>query len=261
MGQLTARQTARRAALEARVRDHHPLGAGLTVDTTHVVLSGAESRQSLYVAPTRGRSENHIYLADAAVELDSLAGVDSLNPTTAEDILAGILRRDSAQISATSTRRILDAPAAQLRDAVLRYQDALGRAADHVLGQAQLAALDQVAEQLLTGLTTNPPTPPCAVVSRCGRSTARTRRAYFAGPPNCMNSSRPTIPPPCSTGASATARPSLARSPPYPNGCATTATGAATSPIARVGCVISSRRCMRPPPIQQRGSDSRGPRR
>lgn len=156
MGQLTARQTARRAALEARLRDHHPLGAGLTVDTTHVVLSGAESRQSLYVALTRGRSENHIYLADAAVEPDSLPGVDSLNPTTAEDILAGILRRDGAQTSATSARRILDAPATQLRDAVLRYQDALGRAADHVLGQAQLAALDQVAEQLLTGLTTQP---------------------------------------------------------------------------------------------------------
>jgi hypothetical protein len=156
MGQLTARQTARRAALEARVRDHHPLGAGLTVDTTHVVLSDAESRQSLYVALSRGRSENHIYLADAAVEPDSLAGVDSLKPTTAEDILAGILRRDSAQTSATSTRRILDAPAAQLRDAVVRYQDALARAADHVLGQAQLAALDQVAEQLITGLTTNP---------------------------------------------------------------------------------------------------------
>jgi hypothetical protein len=102
MGQLTARQTARRAALEARVRDHHPLGAGLTVDTTHVVLSGAESRQSLYVALTRGRSENHIYLADAAVEPDSLPGVDSLNPTTAEDILAAILRRDGAQTSATS---------------------------------------------------------------------------------------------------------------------------------------------------------------
>ena len=115
MGQLTARQTARRAALEARVRDHHPLGAGLTVDTTHVVLSGAESRQSLYVALTRGRSENHIYLADAAVEPDSLPGVDSLNPTTAEDILASILRRDGAQTSATSTRRILDAPATQLR--------------------------------------------------------------------------------------------------------------------------------------------------
>jgi hypothetical protein len=119
MGQLTARQTARRAALEARVRDHHPLGAGLTVDTTHVVLSGAESRQSLNVALTRGRSENHIYLADAAVEPDSLPGVDSLNPTTAEDILAGIFRRDGAQTSATS-RRILDASATQLRDAVLR---------------------------------------------------------------------------------------------------------------------------------------------
>jgi hypothetical protein len=37
--------------------------------------------------------------------------------------------------------------------------------------------------------------------------------------------------------------------------------GAATSPIARVWCVISPRRCMRPPPIQRRGHDSRGPRR
>ena len=204
MGQLTARQTARRAALEARVRDHHPLGAGLTVDTTHVVPSGAESRQSLYVALTRGRSENHIYLADAAIEPDSLAGVDSLNPTTAEDILAGVLRRDGAQTSATSTRRILDAPATQLRDAVLRYQDALGRAAARRPRPSRRAAPHRAQHQ--------PAYPPCAVVSRCGRSTARTRRAYFAGPPNCMNSSRPTIPPPCSTGASATARPSLARS-------------------------------------------------
>jgi hypothetical protein len=102
--------------------------------------------------------------------------------------------------------------------------------------------------------------PPCAVVSRCGRSTARTRRAYFAGPPNCMNSSRPTIPPPCSTGASATAPPSAARSPPYPNGYATTA-GRLPHRSHTSGAVIWSRRCMRPPPIQQRGSDSRGPRR
>jgi hypothetical protein len=159
-----------------------------------------------------------------------------VNPTTAEDILAGILRRDGAQTSA-SRPVALDASATQLRDAVLRYEDALGRAADHVLGQAQLAALDQVAEQLLTGLTAQPAYPTLAVVSRCGSSTGRTRRAYFAGPPNCMNSSRATILPPCSTGASATPRPSLARcpgSPPYPNGWATTATGAATSPIARV---------------------------
>jgi hypothetical protein len=37
--------------------------------------------------------------------------------------------------------------------------------------------------------------------------------------------------------------------------------GAATSPISRVGYVISPMRCMRPPPIQRRGRDSRGPRR
>ena len=159
-----------------------------------------------------------------------------MNPDTAENILSGVLRRDGAQTSASrpvAPGRVGDPTG----DAVLRYEDALGRAADHVLGQAQLAALDQVAEQLLTGLTAQPAYLHCAVVSRCGRSTGRTRRAYFAGPPNCMNSSRATILPPCSTGASATPRPSLARcpgSPPFPNGCATTATGAATSPIARV---------------------------
>ena len=187
------------------------------------------------------------------LQLSQTASPACLGPTTAEDILAGILRRDGAQTSATSTRRILDAPATQLRDAVLHYQEALGRAADHVLGQAQLAALDQVAEQLLTGLTTNPPTPPCAVVSRCGRSTARTRRVLrrsaelhelvTADDPAAVLDWRishsPTQPGPL---------------PPYPNGCATTATGAATSPIARVGCVISSRRSMLPPPIQQRGA-------
>ena len=49
MGQLTARNGAK-GGPGGSGRDHHPLGAGLTVDMTHVVRSGAESRQSLYVA-------------------------------------------------------------------------------------------------------------------------------------------------------------------------------------------------------------------
>ena len=35
---------------------------GATVDTTHTVVNGAESRQGLYVALSRGRHENHLYL-------------------------------------------------------------------------------------------------------------------------------------------------------------------------------------------------------
>jgi len=37
---------------------------GATVDTTHTVVTGAESRQGLYVALTRGRHENQLYLSD-----------------------------------------------------------------------------------------------------------------------------------------------------------------------------------------------------
>jgi hypothetical protein len=195
-----------------------------------VVLSGAESRQSLYVALTRRRSENHIYLADAAVEPDSLPGVDSLNPAP-EDILAGILRRDGAQTSATSTRRILDASATQLRDAVLRYQDALGRAADHVLGQAQLAALDQVAEQLLTGLTTQTAFPTLRSrlalraldrqnPTRVLRRSAELHELVTADDPAAVLDWR--------ISHSSTSLARCPGSPPYPNSCASTATGAAT---------------------------------
>ncbi len=34
---------------------------GMTVDTSHTVLDGSESRQLLYVALSRGRSANHLY--------------------------------------------------------------------------------------------------------------------------------------------------------------------------------------------------------
>ncbi len=35
---------------------------GQTVDTSHAVLTGTESRQLLYVALTGGLRENHLYL-------------------------------------------------------------------------------------------------------------------------------------------------------------------------------------------------------
>ena len=35
---------------------------GVTVDTTHTVLTGTESRQQLYVAMSRGRESNEAYV-------------------------------------------------------------------------------------------------------------------------------------------------------------------------------------------------------
>src|SRR5690606_32061308 len=45
---------------------------GATVDTTHTVTTGAETRQALYVALSRGRQSNHLYLGVSAVSLDAV---------------------------------------------------------------------------------------------------------------------------------------------------------------------------------------------
>ncbi len=126
---------------------------GTTVDTTHTVLAGSETRQTLYVALTRGRHQNHLYLADATdPELQHFAP-NSTAPSP-DEVLASILSRDGAQESATTVHRRLHDPTTQLPPAVLRYQDALGHAAEQVLGAPGLSSLDLHAEQLIPGLTT-----------------------------------------------------------------------------------------------------------
>jgi hypothetical protein len=63
------------------VRHHVQLGyantihgaQGATVDTTHTVVIGTESRQGLYVALSRGRHENHLYLSVAEAVADAVA--------------------------------------------------------------------------------------------------------------------------------------------------------------------------------------------
>ncbi len=127
---------------------------GITTDTCHTVASGAEGRQLLYVAMTRARQANHVYLVTASDgDEHNVIKPDSLFPPTATDILAGILDRDQAQRSATSLTAELAAPTPLLREAASRYHDALGYAAEQVLGPDKLAALDAAAEQVRKGLT------------------------------------------------------------------------------------------------------------
>lgn len=125
---------------------------GTTADTTHTVLSGSETRQTLYVALSRGRCQNHLYLADATdPEPQNLPHVDAA-PASAE-VLTSIRNRDGAQESATTTQRRLHDPALMLHESVLRYQDALGVAAEQAIGATALTALDRQAEDLWPGLT------------------------------------------------------------------------------------------------------------
>lgn len=115
----------------AYVAEHVQLGyaatvhsaQGMTVDTSHTVLNGSESRQLLYVALSRGRVENHLYLATDA-RIDD-AGLPHQEPAAPLDVLRAILARDGAQESATTARRDTSDPAARLHQAVLRYCDGI----------------------------------------------------------------------------------------------------------------------------------------
>ena len=96
--EVTHLRTGRTVTLPARyVRGNVTLGyattvhgaQGITADTCHTVGNGQESRQLLYVAMTRGRHANHLYLTTAGDgDPHSIITRDALLPPTAGDILA-----------------------------------------------------------------------------------------------------------------------------------------------------------------------------
>ena len=150
------------------VADHVQLGyastvhaaQGLTTDTTHAVLTGTEARQLLYVALSRGRRSNHLYLATGHDgDPHSVIRPDTLSPPTALDVLTEILERDGAQHSATTTRHNASSPATQLHDAVTRYLDALHYAAEQTLTPHTLTTYDTQIEAIWPGLTHEPAYP------------------------------------------------------------------------------------------------------
>ncbi|KRA37908.1 MULTISPECIES: MobF family relaxase [unclassified Nocardioides] len=133
---------------------------GMTADTAHLVATGDETRQTLYVGISRGRQANHIYLATG---LDggphSLIDPRALRPPTAIDVLTEVLERDGSDRSASTTQREAASARTQLHDAVMRYNDALGFAAEQVLDVEVLNRAEQDIEVLWPGLTSEPAYP------------------------------------------------------------------------------------------------------
>lgn len=138
-GALSVRHATSRlhATLPANyVREHVELGyastvhtaQGITTDVVHGIVTGAEDRQMLYTMLTRGRVENHAHIAlntDTSHARPSPALDRAL---TATEVLEGILARDGAAVSATSTQTRAASPAALLQDAYARYGDAIALA-------------------------------------------------------------------------------------------------------------------------------------
>ena len=69
---------------------------GITVDTAHVLVTEATTRENLYVGLTRGRQHNHAWIAvDQPDDQRHTA-----TPGTARDVLLGVMRNDGAEPSA-----------------------------------------------------------------------------------------------------------------------------------------------------------------
>ncbi|HEY3410025.1 MAG TPA: MobF family relaxase [Propionicimonas sp.] len=133
---------------------------GATVDTMHGVLTGAESRQQLYTMMTRGRHANHAYVQVVGDgSLDSLVRLESVAPPTPTEVLESVLSRDEASVSATSLRRQEADPAALLQPAVDRYIDALGVAAEDVVGASRVAESELAADKQVPELRDCPAWP------------------------------------------------------------------------------------------------------
>lgn len=159
-GGLRARHngTGRHITLPAAyVREHVTLGYANTIDgaqgltaghSCHVVGAEHLSRQQLYVAMSRARVENHLYLSTAEADPHRVLAPKATHPDTAVDVLTKILARDGSQISATTADRQAADPAMRLGAAAAMYADALASLAEHHLGADQLDALAGLADQM-----------------------------------------------------------------------------------------------------------------
>jgi DNA primase catalytic core len=133
---------------------------GITTGTCHVVLTGDEDRNLLYVALSRGKFANHLYLNVASDgDPHNLIRPDALIPPTALDRIADILRRDCSPVSATTALREQTNPHQLLGDMAARYHDAVTAGAEQLIGPVGMDKIDAHAEALLTGLTEAPAWP------------------------------------------------------------------------------------------------------
>ena len=92
---------------------------GLTVDTSHVIVSESTPRESFYVGMTRGRVTNHAYAVVQHPDEDD----PSWSPTlSGREILEQVLARRGGDVSATTTRASLAASAASIAQLAAEYE-------------------------------------------------------------------------------------------------------------------------------------------
>jgi hypothetical protein len=101
---------------------------GQTVDTAHVLVDPTTTREALYVAATRARQANHIYV-DIGYDPEPATGHPQVTATrTAREVLVDILANRGSAVSAHQTLRRLQDDSSSFATLEAEYQT-LARAA------------------------------------------------------------------------------------------------------------------------------------
>lgn len=111
VSRLDPRRTGRTVLPAEYVSEHLDLGyavtahraQGITVDTSHVVVTPSTSRENLYVSMTRGRESNMAYVA--LDQPDDNHSTPEPDEVTARTVLYGVLRHSGASLSAHQTMK------------------------------------------------------------------------------------------------------------------------------------------------------------
>jgi len=120
---------------------------GRTVDTAHSIISPTTTREVLYVAATRGRESNRIYV-DTSYDPDPQTSHDGVTePQSVRDVLAGVLANEGADISAHETMRRAQHQAEDFTALAGEYQT-LARVAQAERWDALLECSGLAADQL-----------------------------------------------------------------------------------------------------------------
>jgi hypothetical protein len=115
---------------------------GRTVDTSHVLVGPTTTREVLYVAATRGRQANHLYV-DVAYDPDPATGHHQTQPAqNAHQVLARVLANEGADVSVHETIRRVQHAAESWTTLHAEYQTLVATAQadrwDELIGRAGL---------------------------------------------------------------------------------------------------------------------------
>jgi conjugative relaxase-like TrwC/TraI family protein len=122
---------------------------GMTVDTAHVLVDEATTRETLYVAATRGRDGARLYVATNAI-----MGIDAERPPapelTARQLLEETLAREGGERSATEVAREAHRQAAELTRARTTFRSLGVNPVEQQTRAVRQALAARLAEQVIT---------------------------------------------------------------------------------------------------------------